>query len=142
MDSRTASLIRSAIGNDGPGYPLQVLYVEDSPISREVVRTILTREGHAVACAEDGERGMLLLSTSAETIDVVIVDHEMPHINGLGVVKYLRQIAFAGAVVVHSATLDEKIAAEYGDLGVRHFLPKPTNASALIAIVNAACVDG
>lgn len=139
MSPEVAALVRSALEDAAPAYPLRVLYVEDSPISREVVKTILTREGHTVACAEDGEKGVRVLSTSAEVLDVVIVDHEMPGINGIGVVRYLRQIAFRGGVVIHSAALDEKLVAEYGGLGVRHFLPKPTNASELIATVNSAC---
>lgn len=137
LDADATALLRSVLHSRAESYPLRILYVEDSPISREVVRMILGREGHSVVCADDGLVGVQILATSAESIDVVITDHEMPGVNGLGVVEYIRKIGFPGGVLIHSGTIDARLIADYEKLGVRHFLPKPTNASELIAAVAA-----
>lgn len=138
LDEDTTALIRAVMHEHPERYPLRILYVEDSPISREVVRMILGREGHSVVCADDGLVGVQILAKSAESIDVVITDHEMPGVNGIGVVEYLRKIGFPGGVVVHSGTFNPDLIADYRRLGVRHFLAKPTIASELIATVTAA----
>lgn len=118
--------------------PLRILHVEDSLISREVVRMILRREGHSVVCAEDGLVGVQILAVAAGNIDLVISDHEMPGVNGLEVVRYLRKIEFPGGILIHSGAFDDALIADYETLGVRNFLAKPTNAVTLIAAVEAA----
>ncbi len=135
LDAETTALLRSVLQSNAVRYPLRILYVEDSPISREVVRMILVREGHSVVCADDGLVGVQILATSANSLDVVITDHDMPGVNGIGVVEYLRKIGFPGGVLVHSGTFDATLIASYEKLGVRHFLRKPTNASELLAAV-------
>jgi two-component system, chemotaxis family, chemotaxis protein CheY len=135
LDEDTTALLKSVMQSQPERYPLRILYVEDSPISREVVRMILGREGHSVVCADDGLVGVQILATSVDSIDMVITDHEMPGVNGLGVVEYLRKIGFPGGVLVHSGTFTEELIADYQKLGVRHFLKKPTKASELIAAV-------
>lgn len=137
LDADTTALLRSVLHSRAESYPLRILHVEDSPISREVVRMILGREGHSVMCADDGLVGVQILATSAENIDVVITDHDMPGVNGIGVVEYLRKIGFPGGVLVHSGTFDAALIADYEKRGVRHFLPKPTHASELIAVIDA-----
>lgn len=142
LDADTTALLRSVLQSNAESYPLRILYVEDSPISREVVRTILVREGHSVVCADDGLVGVQILATSADSIDVVITDHEMPGVNGIGVVEYLRKIGFTGGVLVHSGTFNAALIASYERLGVRHFLKKPTNTSELITAVADATDTG
>lgn len=146
LDADMSALIRSTLRAPAVSYPLRILYVEDSMISREVVRVVLTRAGHSVFCSDDGLAGVRALKSSAASLDLVITDHEMPGLDGLGVVKYLREIAYAGDILVHSGALDAELVAEYRKLGVRHFLPKPTHASELVAsvakAVAAAGADG
>jgi DNA-binding NtrC family response regulator len=118
--------------------PLRILYVEDSMICREIVRTVLTAQGHAVRCVMDGWAGVRELETPDAFYDVVITDHDMPGLSGLGLAEYLNKIAYTGGVLVHSGTLTAELIGDYRKLGICHFLRKPTNATELVNAVTAS----
>ena len=118
-------------------HPLHILYVEDSMISREIVRTVLTSRGHSVRCAEDGLAGVRELEATDAFYDVVITDHDMPGLNGLGIAEYLSKTAYQGGVLVHSGAINATLMADYKKLGVGHFLEKPTSAAQLLAALDA-----
>lgn len=135
LDAETTALIRSSLLGPASAYPLRILYVDDSMISREVVRVILSRAGHSVFCSVDGITALQTLKKVASDLDLVITDHDMPGINGLDVVQFLRAIAFSGGIMVHSGSLNTHLLAEYRKLGVQHFLMKPASASELLSEV-------
>ena len=121
-------------------HPLHILYVEDSVISREIVRTVLTSRGHSVRCVEDGLAGVREPEVPDAFYDVVITDHDMPGLNGLGVAEYLSKTAYSGGVLVHSGALNSALMADYKKFGVGHFLDKPTSAAELLAALDALIV--
>src|SRR5262249_42915666 len=66
----------------------KILVVEDNLDMRELVHLYLTREGFTVFTASDGREGLYL--ATAERPDLIITDINMPHINGLELVRQLR----------------------------------------------------
>jgi len=56
---------------------------------------------------------------------VVITDHHMPKMDGLELVRRLRQMEFPGRIMVFSSELSEEICAEYADLRVDPLLTSP-----------------
>jgi len=67
-----------------------ILIVEDERAQREMLRDFLTKEGHGVSVAENGEEAIKLVR--ARDLDVVVMDFKMPGRNGLDVLKDLKQI--------------------------------------------------
>ncbi|MBX3442533.1 MAG: response regulator [Planctomyces sp.] len=65
-----------------------IVVVEDQPDSREMLRKLLSLEGHDVQVARDGEEGIEMILAARP--QVAIVDLGLPKINGYGVAKNVR----------------------------------------------------
>jgi len=100
-----------------------MLIVDDHAGFRERARVMLESEGFdVVAVAESGARALEL---AAETeFDVVLLDVQLPDLNGFEVARRLRSNGHAPAIVLVSS----RDASDYGDLielcGARGFVPK------------------
>ncbi len=94
----------------------KVLVVDDEPIMRQMLELILTSEGWLVELAGSGEEG--LERCRNEQFDLVVVDHWMPGLTGLGVARRLVGAGFTTPIVIFSACLDPalKVAGESVDL--------------------------
>lgn len=107
------------------------LIAEDNAVNRELLRELLEMRGYVVVEASDGEE---TLNKMAETNpDILLLDLNMPVLDGLGTVKRLRQDArFASlpvlAVTAYAMRGDrEKIL----NLGFDGYLSKPINSAEL-----------
>lgn len=63
------------------GSPGSVLVVDDNAVNLQLMETILRQFGHEVTLAKSGKDALALLATS--TFDVVLMDYEMPEMNGV-----------------------------------------------------------
>jgi signal transduction histidine kinase/CheY-like chemotaxis protein len=73
-----------------PRRALRILVVDDEPAVLEALDALLTREGHAVIRAQDGEGA--LSRAQGERPDVILLDLHLPGLSGFEVVTRLRQI--------------------------------------------------
>jgi two-component system chemotaxis response regulator CheY len=113
-----------------PQKQLRVLYADDVRELREIVRSILTREGHRIECVADGQLALHRVMTEPP-FDLVITDHHMPNLNGLELVGRLRVLLFRGKILIFSSELNPAVAADYRQLGVDRILDKPVSPSLL-----------
>ena len=81
-----------------PRRALRILVVDDEPAVLEALDALLTREGHTVMRAQDGEGA--LSRAQAERPDVILLDLHLPGLSGFEVVTRLRQIPGLEAVPV------------------------------------------
>lgn len=125
MNSASASVLT-------PKRFLRILYADDVRELREVARISFSREGHGIECVEDGAHALNRVMADP-AFDLVITDHHMPNLNGLELVKGLRQLGFGGKIMVFSSELDPAVADEYRKLVVDRILFKPIFPSALRA---------
>ncbi|MFC1513347.1 response regulator [Thermodesulfobacteriota bacterium] len=72
-----------------PGNPLRILLVEDNQINSELALIILEQAGHQVTLAENGIEALKALGKS--TYDAVLMDVQMPVLDGLGATALIRQ---------------------------------------------------
>ena len=72
-----------------PPRSLRILVAEDRPANRRLVQAILIRRGHEPVLAEDGRQAFEL--AIAETFDVVLMDMQMPLMNGLEATAAIRE---------------------------------------------------
>jgi two-component system cell cycle response regulator DivK len=66
----------------------RILVAEDRPASLELIRTVLESAGYEVIDAMDGQDA--LHKAGANSVDLVLLDLQMPKIDGFGVVRQLR----------------------------------------------------
>ena len=117
------------------GKPLRILYAEDMPELRDVVRVSLERDGHSVACVEDGAVALEQITAAPKAFDFVITDHHMPKLNGLELVTQLRALGFSGKIMVFSSELSREIHSAYQRLNVDRMVFKPVFPSTLRQVI-------
>ncbi|HOX44945.1 MAG TPA: response regulator [Myxococcota bacterium] len=67
---------------------LRILVVDDDPVSRELLRVMLARLGYTCELAVDG--GSALRSFRAQACELVLLDRQLPDLDGLEVARQLR----------------------------------------------------
>ena len=130
----------------GPaGGALRVLLVEDQAANRKVVELLLARSGMALAMAENGALGVE--AWRAAPFDVVLMDLQMPVMDGLTAIRTIRGLEQAEGqgrrtpIAVLSANAMEHHRREALEAGADLHIPKPVTARALIEGIRTA-VEG
>jgi len=107
---------------------LSVLIVDDSITIRKIITANLQKLGVTkIYQAKSGEEGYA--AARANHIDIVLTDHNMAGMNGLGLVTKLRNDPKTENifVIAVSSEFDAKLKADYGFFGVVQFIHKPFN---------------
>ncbi len=110
---------------------LTVLCVDDEPEIVGAMSHNLRRSVERVVTAEDGKEALEILQR--EPVDVVVTDIRMPRMDGLELIRAVRQHYGDLPVVILSAFNDESYLLEAIELGVRKYLHKPINLTILRA---------
>lgn len=117
------------------GQAMRVLVVEDEAKLLDALVHILKKQGYAVDMASDGE-GCLELASSG-VYDIIILDRMLPCLDGISVVKELRQLGVDSPVLFLTAkdTVTDRV--EGLDAGADDYLVKPFSTDELLARVRA-----
>ncbi len=110
-----------------------VLLIEDEPLLARNILIFLTREGLGAQMAASGEGGLQLLESFVP--DVVLVDYNLPGINGLEVLARIRRQAPHARVVMITGTGSEEVAMEALRGGAADYLKKPIELVALRGVI-------
>ncbi|HVS52418.1 MAG TPA: response regulator [Opitutaceae bacterium] len=117
--------------------PLSILCVDNHTLVGDALAKVFRTAGYVVERAEDGESAWTKLTQAPGHFDVLVTDHEMPRLDGVGLVTRLREVGFAGRVIVYSAALSGADTERYRELGVDAIVVKSPDAARLLAIVQA-----
>src|SRR5665811_867070 len=88
--------------SDDEPAPLAVV-VDDEPLIRQLVSTVLRRKGWTVIEAADGS--MALSVVGAGPVDLLVTDYEMPFISGLRLAEQMRAVSYTH-LRAHETVLD------------------------------------
>ncbi|MDD3846005.1 MAG: response regulator [Syntrophorhabdaceae bacterium] len=118
-----------------------ILIVDDSATIRKLLAYILKRKNYVIAEAEDGIDAMEKLSHVQ--VDLVIVDLNMPNMDGIEFVKNLRGNYYYmdTPVIMLTTTKDDKLKKDALDAGVNMFLNKPVQPNFLLYKVESLIQD-
>jgi CheY-like chemotaxis protein len=114
-----------------PKKMIRILYADDMRELREVARIALTREGHLIECVADGQQALDRVAATPAAYDLVITDHHMPHLNGIGLVTHLRTLPYSGKILIFCSELSPAVTETYNTLKVDRILYKPVFPSEL-----------
>jgi signal transduction histidine kinase/ActR/RegA family two-component response regulator len=126
------------------GRPLRVLLAEDNALNQLVARRPLEKAGHVVAVADNGRAAVARYEL--EDFDIVLMDVQMPVMDGLEAARVIRQqerrrgrrVPIA-AVTAHSFSEDLQ---RYREAGIDDCLAKPFQSSDLLALVERLGANG
>jgi len=112
-----------------------VLVIDDEQLIRRSISRRLGTAGYNVLEAENGQAA---IDQTRSGIDLAILDYRLPDLDGLTVLKQIRQIDPDVLVVLLTAYASVETAVEAMKLGAYHFMNKPFDLEALAALVEQA----
>jgi DNA-binding response OmpR family regulator len=110
-----------------------ILVIDDDDLMRSLVRRILEKEGHSVASAADGDRG--LATFRAVKPDLVITDIVMPEKEGIWTIRQIRQDDTAARILAMSgggSVIKDDVLDIARLLGADDTIAKPFSARELV----------
>ncbi len=120
----------------------KILFADDDPEIREVLRLLLTGEGYEVAEAADGEE---VLAKLDDTVDLVILDVMMPGMSGYAVCSAIRERSAVPVLFLTAKSQDSDKTMGFS-AGGDDYLVKPFSYTELVSRVKAMlrryCVYG
>lgn len=120
--------------------PMNILAVEDDLFSMNFLKAQIVELGHKVVTAEDGKKAIDILKSSKGNIDVVLMDREMPVMDGLSAIRQMKQdytLRNIPVIMVTSADTMQEMQ-EGLDAGVFYYLTKPVKEEMLRSVLSAA----
>lgn len=104
---------------------INVLVVEDEPVFRGLLGSVLESSGYQVEFACDGMQALEFLSKQHRTFDLVITDIQMPRMSGLELAKELMSQPDPVPIIAMTGFGDMELVIHLLRLGVEDFLEKP-----------------
>src|SRR5262245_58896823 len=116
---------------------LSILVVDDSSSVRKMVEFALRSKGYGVLAAEDGQAALEVLGR--EVVQLVILDINMPRLDGLSLLKLMRERPEWDALPVLMLTTEDQLEDRERALalGASDYLPKPFKPTQLLERVSS-----
>lgn len=116
--------------------PVRVLVVDDEPAIRRFLRTSLSAKGYHILEAETGGAALTLIDRNPP--DVIVLDLGLPDIDGVEIIRRLRENGSTVPIIVLSSRVDEQGKVQALDLGADDYVTKPFGTDELLARLRAA----
>lgn len=113
---------------------MSVLYVEDEALIRENNKSLLNTIFSDVQTASNGAEGLKFYEK--KVYDIVITDIIMPEMNGVMMVRKIKELNSKQPIIITSASEESTYLLELINLGVAEFLLKPIKTERIISILN------
>jgi two-component system sensor histidine kinase RpfC len=115
-----------------------VLVADDNHNNRRVIEQILTRAGHTPVVVGDGEQALEMLEQ--RHFDVVIIDMNMPDMNGIEVYQaylFMQTDGIRLPFIMLSADVSQELRKECNAAGFEAFLPKPIDSHTMLNTIES-----
>ena len=116
--------------------PLRILVVDDEPPILRFLRASLESQGYIVSTAADARTALEMVRKKA--VDLVVLDLGLPDMDGLDVVRQIRDDGETLPIIILSSRDNESAKVTAFDLGVDDYVTKPFGIDELLARIRAA----
>lgn len=103
---------------------LHVLCAEDQPIYSDFIAARFQDAGHNVLCTPNGLAAWEAISEDFSRFDLLITDQQMPQLDGLSLVRRLREAGFHGRIIVYAGRLTAEAKSQFEHFNVDAILSK------------------
>ena len=114
---------------------ISILLAEDDRTSAEATRELLEAKGWEVEWANDGRKAWTLFQRRKP--DVVLLDLEMPKLNGIDLIRHIRETDERTPIVLYSGTVREAEEIKALEAGANYVVKKTESPELLVAKVEA-----
>ena len=114
---------------------ISILLAEDDRMSAEATRELLEAKGWEVEWVNDGRKALTLFQRRKP--DLVLLDLQMPKVDGIGVIRQMRAADGQTPIVLYSGTVSETEEVEALEAGANYVVKKTESAELLVAKVEA-----
>ncbi len=119
-----------------PKEAISILAVDDEESFLQVVQALLAEEGYKIDTAVDGVAAINILQQ--KNFDLVLLDIKLPRVDGIEVLKFIRDNSFDTQVIMLTGVHDIKIAVECMQLGAYNYVTKPYSGDELLSTIERA----
>ena len=121
----------------------RILIIEDNPTNMKLFSDLLETKGYEIEKAYDGEEGYKKLEDGASTYDLVILDIQLPKLNGFDLLEKARDkgLELPEVIVVSAFAMDNEI--NIAKLhNIKNYITKPIDVIKFINTVQQAVEKG
>jgi len=112
-----------------------ILVVEDEKIQQALLQRYLGKRGYGITVAEDGIDALLYLGR--QKFDLILLDINMPYMNGLKFMEIKAKIKYETPVIVLTGRMDSDFKTMVLNMGAADFIKKPFEMNSLLMTVEA-----
>lgn len=112
---------------------LNILVAEDTPDNQFLIKRLLTRRGAHVQIAENGQ--IAVREALCQPYDIIIMDVQMPELDGHCATRELRSRGYDGSIVALSAHAMKEARALSLSVGCNEHLTKPVDVQRLVSVI-------
>jgi DNA-binding NtrC family response regulator len=116
---------------------LSILVIDDESVICDACRLVLEEKGHAVDSYLTGKTG--LLAIEKRTYELILLDMKLPDIDGMEILKTVREKRPAPCVIVMTGYSTMSNALQAMKLGAADYLAKPFTEDELLVAIENSC---
>jgi len=122
---------------------VSILLAEDNPVNQKLATNLLKKAGYSVEVADNGRRAVDLYCEKPDAFDVILMDVQMPKLNGLEATKELRNKGFKKvpiiAMTANAMKGDKEICLA---AGMNDYIAKPIKREIVFKVLNKWVIEG
>ena len=112
---------------------LECLIIDDHQLFNEGLALILKESGKFLVLEQIYDSRQAYIKCTQNTADLILIDYNMPHLNGLEVVKQLRSLKYSPKIVIISTYADHREIEQFEALGANGYFSKTTPPNLLVS---------
>jgi|GEM_PF-1308425 len=124
---------------DGEFSEKSMLFAEDVEINREILIALLSGSGIKIDCAENGREAVNLIKENPDKYDIVFMDIQMPHMDGLEATRQIRELDIKNIktlpIIAMTANVFREDIEECEKAGMNAHLGKPLDVAKVIQVL-------